>query len=124
MKPAPLAREPMTSVGADKTFAEKGAGLVGDPKSPPLGEGDRIGEKYEVIRVLGSGGMAVVVEAKNVEGGEVVALKFLRPEFLVDKDLVERFALAARAASKIENEHVACILDVGAMPDGAPFIVR
>jgi serine/threonine protein kinase len=114
----------MTSVGADTTFAHRGARLAFDPKSPPLGEGDRVGEKYEVIRLVGSGGMTFVVEARNVERDEIVALKFLRPEFLVDQDLVEHFALGARAASKIENEYVARILEVGTMPDGAPFVVR
>jgi serine/threonine-protein kinase len=114
----------MTGVGADNTPAHNGTQLGGGAKLLPFGPGDRIAEKYEVIRALGRGGVAFVVAARNVELDEIVALKFLRQEFLGDADLVDRFASEARASAKIENEHVAHILDVGAMPDGAPFIVR
>jgi serine/threonine protein kinase len=117
-------REPMTGVGADNTIAHNGTGLEGEAESLPFGAGDRIADKYEVIRALGSGGMAFVVAARNVELDEIVALKVLRPEFLVDANLMNRFDLEARASAQIENEHVARIFDVGAMPDGAPFIVR
>jgi serine/threonine-protein kinase len=112
----------MTSVGADKTFAHNGVKREFDAKLLPFGEGDLIAEKYEVIGLLGSGGMAFVVAARHVELDELVALKFLRPEFLTDTDLVDGFAREARASAKIENEHVVRILDVGKTPEGGPFI--
>jgi serine/threonine-protein kinase len=112
----------MTSFGADKTFAHSGTKLNFDPKLP-FAEGDRIADKFEVIGLVGSGGMAFVVAARYLELNEIVALKFLKPEYLADTDLVERFAREARALAKIENEHVSRIYDVGTMPDGAPFIV-
>src|ERR1043166_692828 len=96
----------MTSVGADKTFAHSGAKLEFDPKSLPFNEGDRIADKYEVVRRVGTGGMAFVVAAKHGELGEIVAIKCLRPEFRADADLVERFAREAREWAKIENDHV------------------
>lgn len=67
--------------------------------------------------------MGYVVSALHVELGEVVALKFLRPEALQIEELVERFAREARAAAKIRSEHVARVFDVGALPNGVPFIV-
>jgi serine/threonine-protein kinase len=48
----------------------------------PFAPGDLIAGKYEVIKLIGSGGMGYVVSAMHVELGEVVALKFLRPEAL------------------------------------------
>src|SRR4051812_32263983 len=89
----------------------------------PFAPGDLIAGKYEVIKLIGSGGMGYVVSAMHVELGEVVALKFLRPEALLIEELVERFSREARAAAKIRSEHVARVFDVGVLPDGVPFIV-
>jgi serine/threonine-protein kinase len=89
----------------------------------PFAPGDIIAGKYEVLKLIGSGGMGYVVSATHVELGEAVALKFLRPEALQIPELVERFAREARAAAKIRSEHIARVFDVGTLPDGVPFIV-
>jgi len=86
-------------------------------------EGDIIAGKYRVDRILGSGGMGVVVAARHLGLDELVAIKLLLPEALADTDTVRRFEREARAAVKIKSEHVARIIDVGTLPDGAPFIV-
>ncbi len=52
-----------------------------------------------------------------------MALKFLKPEMLVNPEVVGRFAHEALAAVRIKSEHVARVFDVGSMPDGTPFIV-
>jgi serine/threonine-protein kinase len=97
--------------------------LSQDPLQIPFAVGDIIAGKFEVTGVLGSGGMGYVISARHTELGEMVALKFLRPEALVHPELVERFAREARAAAKIRSEHVANVFDVGTLPDGTPFIV-
>jgi eukaryotic-like serine/threonine-protein kinase len=89
----------------------------------PFLPGEIIAGKYEVQKLIGSGGMGYVVAALHVELGEKVALKFLRPEALTIPELIERFAREARAAAKIKSEHIARVFDVGALPDGSPFIV-
>ncbi len=86
-------------------------------------EGDVLAGKYRVERVLGAGGMGVVVAAHHIQLDERVALKFLLPEALGNSDAVARFAREARAAVKIKSEHVARIIDVGTLPNGAPYIV-
>jgi serine/threonine-protein kinase len=95
---------------------------VGIPLALPFALGDVIADKYEVIKVIGSGGMGYVVSATHVELGHQVALKFLRPELLVHQDLVARFAREARTAVMIKSEHVARVFDVGTLPDAGPFI--
>ncbi|MFO0670673.1 MAG: protein kinase [Polyangiaceae bacterium] len=85
--------------------------------------GARIGEKYVVERVLGQGGMAVVVAARHEALDELVAIKVLLPEHAANPDVRRRFAREARAAVKIKSEHVARVLDVGALPDATPYIV-
>jgi serine/threonine protein kinase len=67
--------------------------------------------------------MGVVVAAMHVELHQRVALKFLLPHALGFPDLVERFAREARAAAKIQSEHVARVIDVGSLETGAPYMV-
>jgi serine/threonine-protein kinase len=85
--------------------------------------GQVLADKYRVERVLGAGGMGVVVAAYHVQLDERVAIKFLLPDMLVDAEAVTRFTREARAAVKIKSEHVARIFDVGVLETGAPYIV-
>jgi len=89
----------------------------------PFRPGDVVAGKYEINDLIGTGGMGFVFSATHVELGEKVALKFLRPECMSNEELVGRFAREARASVKIKSEYVARVFDVGALPDGAPFIV-
>ena len=85
--------------------------------------GDRVG-KYVVERLIGSGGMGLVVAARHEALGELVAIKLLRPKAAGDKVHSERFAREARAIIKIKSEHVVRVLDAGTLDDsGAPYIV-
>jgi serine/threonine-protein kinase len=85
--------------------------------------GDVLAGKYSVDRVIGSGGMGVVVVAVHVDLYERVALKFLLPEAMQSQEVVARFAREARAAFKIKSEHVARVIDVGSLESGVPFMV-
>jgi len=67
--------------------------------------------------------MGVVVAAMHVELDQRVALKFLLPQATVHEHVVARFAREAKAAAKIQSEHVARVLDVGTLPSGVPFVV-
>jgi eukaryotic-like serine/threonine-protein kinase len=86
-------------------------------------EGDILAGKYRVERVLGVGGMGVVVAAHHLHLDERVAIKFLLPAMLDHAESVGRFAREARAAVKIKSEHVARVLDVGTLETGAPYMV-
>jgi serine/threonine protein kinase len=85
--------------------------------------GTIIAEKYEVERVLGAGGMGVVVAARHRQLGQRVAIKFLRAEAIKDGSAVERFLREARASVALSSEHAARILDVGTLEDGAPYMI-
>lgn len=84
--------------------------------------GDVVAGKFKVERILGEGGMGVVVAAHHMQLDERVALKFLRPG-ISSPEMVARFSQEARAAAKLKSEHVARVLDVGLREDGLPFIV-
>lgn len=89
----------------------------------PLGPGEVLAGKYRIDRVLGQGGMGVVVAATHLELEDKVAVKFLLPQALKNEEAVARFVREARAAVRIKNEHVARIIDVGRLESNAPFMV-
>jgi serine/threonine protein kinase len=85
--------------------------------------GDRIADKYIIERVLGKGGMGMVVAARHVDLDQMVAIKFILPDALRQQGVVERLLREARASAKLRSEHVAKVVDVGRTPDGAPYLV-
>ncbi len=86
-------------------------------------EGQILAGKYRVDKVLGVGGMGIVVAARHIQLDERVALKFLLPGALANAEAVSRFVREARAAVKIKSEHVARVTDVGTLENGAPYMV-
>jgi len=85
--------------------------------------GTVLAEKYRVERLIGQGGMGVVVEARHVTLDDRVALKFLLPEYATHPEASERFLREARACVKIKSAHVARVSDVGTLESGAPYMV-
>lgn len=85
--------------------------------------GDILGGKYRVEKVLGAGGMGVVVAARHVELNQRVALKFMLKEAMVDPAHAERFLREAKAAVQLKSIHTAKVVDVGKLANGDPFMV-
>jgi eukaryotic-like serine/threonine-protein kinase len=86
-------------------------------------EGDVIAGKYRIERLLGVGGMGVVVAARHEQLDQLVAIKFVRGDALDNDEAVERFIREARSAARLKSEHVARVLDVGRLETGAPYMV-
>src|SRR5579863_4287317 len=96
----------------------------GDPQAAAgVHEGETLAGKYRVEKVLGVGGMGVVVAAHHIQLDEKVAIKFLLPAMLGNREVVGRFAREARAAVKIKSEHVVRVSDVSTLENGAPYMV-
>ncbi len=108
----------------DQTMARVGPVPTDDAKSGAIPRaGDLIAEKYRVERVLGIGGMGVVVLVTHIQLGEPYAIKCLLPSGASDGEAVERFMREARAAVRIKSEHIARVSDVGQLPNGSPYIL-
>jgi serine/threonine protein kinase/tetratricopeptide (TPR) repeat protein len=92
------------------------------PASTGLAPGARIGP-YELIRLLGAGGMAEVWLAKRADGvfKREVALK-LPSLTRVRRDLEERFARERDILAGLEHPHIARLYDAGIDPDGLPYL--
>lgn len=73
-----------------------------------------LADRFDVQRLLGSGGMGTVYLARDRELEELVALKVLRPELASSEALVERFRREVRTARRITHPNVARVFDIGA----------
>lgn len=98
------------------------SGVVPASGAALLKVGDLLANKYRVERVLGAGGMGVVVEAYHELLDQRVAVKLLYRD-VADDEAERRLLMEARSAAKLQSEHVARVVDVDVGPDGLPFIV-
>ncbi|MCL2724348.1 MAG: protein kinase [Polyangiaceae bacterium] len=91
----------------------------------PVHPGDILAGKYRVERVLGSGGMGIIVAARHVRLDQLAAVKLLRRglDTAEEAEATERFLREAKAAARLKNEHVARVYDVGTLETGHPYIV-
>jgi serine/threonine-protein kinase len=107
-----------------RDYQAEGSAAEAAPQAAGLpAPGAVIGGKYRVERVLGQGGMGVVVAARHAQLGHEVAIKLLLPEVLGVGDAVERFLREARAVVRLRSEHVVRVFDVDTLPGGAPYVV-
>lgn len=75
--------------------------------------GKTLGDRYEIIEELGSGGMAVVYKGLDTSLGRPVTIKILRPEYTTDYDFVRRFQQEARAIASLSHPNIVSIYAAG-----------
>ncbi len=81
-----------------------------------------LGNRYEIIELIGKGGMAFVYKARCSFLDRAVAVKVLQPQFAGDADFVRRFRREAQAAASLSHPNIVSIYDVG-QEDGQQYIV-
>ncbi|HVH44433.1 MAG TPA: serine/threonine-protein kinase [Labilithrix sp.] len=103
--------------------SQRTASRASVPDEPALLKvGDLLAGKYRVQRLLGEGGMGIVVEAHHELLDQRVAVKLLYRD-VADAEAESRLLMEARSAAKLQSEHVARVIDVDVGKDGLPFIV-
>jgi serine/threonine-protein kinase len=85
--------------------------------------GRKIAGKYDIVSLLGRGGMGAVFKAKQPELKRSVAIKVLSPQHAQDKTYVARFKREALAACRLDHANLMRVLDVGEEPDGLLYMV-
>src|SRR5262245_13254144 len=88
-----------------------GASLGPSPSSVRLGS--VVDGRYEILALLGHGGMGVVYKAHDRTLDETVALKLLRPEVAAQAELAQRFRSEIKLARKVRHENVCGIHEYG-----------
>jgi len=76
-------------------------------------KGRLLGNRYEIIEKIGSGGMATVYKAKCHVLNRYVAVKILRDEFTTDEEFIKRFEVEAQSAASITHPNIVSVYDVG-----------
>lgn len=79
--------------------------------------GKLLGNRYEILEVLGTGGMAVVYKGRDTILNRVVAIKVLKPEFNADEDFVKKFQKESQAAASLSHPNIVNVFDVGYSSD-------
>ena len=79
--------------------------------------------KYELLRMIGRGGMGSVWEGRHTSLGTHVAIKFIEKEYADNEEARKRFDNEARAAATLQSKHAIQIHDHGVTDDGKPYIV-
>ena len=93
------------------------------PTSIGVQVGDIIDGKYLVERILGEGGMGLVLQATHLQLRQPVALKFMHFEAMQNSEAAARFNREARAAVRLTGQHICRVLDMGEADTGEPYIV-
>lgn len=75
--------------------------------------GKRISYRYQILRVIGGGGMANVYLAEDMILDREVAIKILRFDFASDDDFIRRFRREAQSAASLDHSNIVSIYDVG-----------
>jgi serine/threonine-protein kinase len=84
--------------------------------------GARVADRYDVLSLIGRGGMGVVMKAHDMRLGRTVALKVLRPIMRVQRAMREQLDAEARAMARVRHPSVVTLYDVGTW-EGAPYLV-
>ncbi|MEM6962256.1 MAG: serine/threonine-protein kinase [Myxococcota bacterium] len=82
-----------------------------------------IDERYEVLELLGEGGMGHVYLAEHLKLRKKVAVKVIHRDLAGIGEVATRFAREAAAAARLDHPHVAAALDYGTLPEGGAYLV-
>ena len=81
--------------------------------SPLLQPGTILGNRYQIIQILGEGGMGAVYKATDKELDRVIALKVIRPELASNSEILQRFKQELILARQVTDRNVVRIFDLG-----------
>ena len=117
---APIAEEPTQSWSPETPKSVDETPTIITPITPNpahdpllgLNAGSRLGN-YEIVDAIGSGGMATVLKARDLDLGRIVALKILPPRMNLDRENVARFKLEARSAAQLDHDNIARVFTTG-----------
>src|SRR5207248_6450540 len=113
-----------TSIGTSAGMTATGAGTEGWSKPPEgaragygfaqaLQPGSVLGGRYEILQLLGEGGMGAVYKARDRELDRVVALKVIRPELANQQEVLRRFKQELILARQVTHNNEIRIFDLG-----------
>ncbi len=82
-----------------------------------------LGERFEVLERIGSGGMGSVYKVRDTNIDAILAVKVLQQNLIQDQAALKRFEQEAEAAQKLSHPNLVSVYDHGTTAEGAPYIV-
>src|SRR5690348_13176518 len=105
--------ETMVALGVEPPRGESGQRTLAAASASAPGSGERhvLADRYEILALVGAGGMGTVYRARDLELDEVVALKVIRRELVETPGILERFRREAKLARRVTHANVARVYD-------------
>src|SRR5687768_1202112 len=100
-------------------MAQPESGPQGDGRHPALAPGQVLASRYQVVAFLGQGAVGEVYEAEDLELGERIAIKILRPEIGGDERVLQRFKREIQLGRRVTHPNVCRVFDL-VKPEGPP----
>jgi serine/threonine protein kinase len=88
---------------------------------PPIGA--TFADRYQIMSLLGSGGMSIIYKARHKLMDRIVAIKVLHPDLINDPVALERFQQESKAAATLAHPNVVTVYDFGISEQGQAFFV-
>jgi serine/threonine protein kinase/sugar lactone lactonase YvrE len=119
------ASQPSAFIPPVSTFGGPVAELIAQQMlAPPLRPGLLASlSQYEIQRVLGGGGMGIVLLARDSRTARNVAIKLIRPELVSDQRVIHRFVKEAGHLQKLKHPNVIPVLEISDRPSGPYFVM-
>ena len=100
-----------------------GCGTPLPERAAPMGPGTILDGKYQIVKLLGSGGMGDVFKVRHIQLNTVRTIKVLRSSLLTDDWYRKRFLREARLATQVHHSNVAIVHDFATLPNGSYYMV-
>jgi eukaryotic-like serine/threonine-protein kinase len=85
--------------------------------------GTRLADRYEIVEVVGRGGMGVVYKVRQEYMDRFMAIKMLHSHMVADSEAVKRFFREAKTVSQVRHHHIITLYDFGMSKLGQPYLV-
>jgi eukaryotic-like serine/threonine-protein kinase len=121
--PVSVSEETLNEAGAAEGWTAAGSSKISAPAVDPdtLEIGTVLAGRYEILQLIGRGGMGAVYKARDTELDRIVALKLIRPELARNPQILKRFKQELILARQVTHKNVIRIFDLG-QSDGIKFI--
>jgi eukaryotic-like serine/threonine-protein kinase len=120
---SPVAQETLNEGGAPADWSVAGSSKISAAaaESDIVDVGTVLAARYEILKLLGQGGMGAVYKARDTELDRIVAIKLIRPELAKNPEVLRRFKQELILARQVTHKNVIRIFDLG-QSDGIKFI--
>ena len=118
---APAIDETITGTGRENWATRARSNATRGPSPEALEIGTVLANRYEIVRMIGEGGMGAVYQARDLQLSRIMALKVIRPDLAKDPEIVNRFKQELILARQVTHKNVIRIYDLAEF-DGIKFI--